>query len=87
MSDHDPRSTNVHVTPVVPPPTGGGSGGLSFAVGAMLVALLAVGYFAIGMPGIPREEARAPDRKVDITIQNQQPPAAPARPTPPPARQ
>lgn len=94
MSDHDRRPTNVNITPVVPPPTAGGNGGLSFIVGALLVAVLAVGYFAIGMPGLKApNEARAPDREIDATIQHPAPadptaptapaaPAAPAQPRP-----
>lgn len=90
MSDYDRRPTNVNVTPVVPPATAGGNGSLSFMVGALLVAVLAVGYFAMGMPGLKApNEARAPDRKIDVTIQQpaQQPapagPTAPATPAPP----
>jgi hypothetical protein len=86
MSDYDDRRpTNVNVTPVVPPATAGGNGGLSFMVGALLVAVLAVGYFAMGMPGLKSpNEARAPDRKIDVTIQ-QPAPAAPATPAAPAA--
>lgn len=89
MSDYDRRPTNVNVTPVVPPATAGGNGGLSFMVGALLVAVLAVGYFAMGMPGLKApNEARAPDRKIDVTVrQPAQPaptdPTAPATPVPP----
>jgi hypothetical protein len=85
MSDLYPRPTNVHVTPVVPPATAGGNGGLSFMVGALLVAVLAIGYFAMGMPGLKApNEARAPDRKIDVTIQ-QPAPATPAGPGAPAA--
>lgn len=86
MSDYDRRPTNVNVTPVVPPATAGGNGSLSFMVGALLVAVLAVGYFAMGMPGLKApNEARAPDRKIDVTIQQPAPagPTAPATPAPP----
>lgn len=86
MSDYDRRPTNVNVTPVVPPATTGGGSGLSFMVGALLVAVLAVGYFALGMPGLNKapNQAQAPDRKIDVTIQ-QPAPAAPTAPAAPAA--
>ncbi len=87
MSDYDRRPTNVNVTPVVPPPTAGGGSGLSFMVGALLVAVLAIGYFAVGMPGLNKSpsQAQAPDRKIDVTIQQPAPaqPASPATPAAP----
>lgn len=89
MSDFDRRPTNVNVTPVVPRATAGGNGSLPFMVGALLIAVLAVGYFVMGMPGLKSpNEARAPDRKIDVTIQQPAQPApadptAPATPGPP----
>ena len=79
MSDHDPRPTSVNVTAT---PAGGGSSGLAFIVGGLVVAVLAEGYFFLGMPGIARHDAaRAPDRNINVTIE--QPKAAPATPAAP----
>lgn len=87
MSDDDRRPTNVNVTPVVPPATAGGNRAMSFIVGALLVAVLAVGYFAMGMPGLKApNEARAPDRQIDVTIQQPASTAPTAPVTPAPAR-
>ena len=68
------------VTPVVPRgATAGGNRILSLVVAALLVAVLAGGYFAMGMPGLGApEEARAPDRGIDAIEQ-----PVPASPTPP----
>lgn len=71
MSDDDPRSNMFNVTPQVRPPTQNGSSGLALMVGALLIAVLAVGYFAIGMPGLQRHEAQAPTRQIDVMIQQQ----------------
>jgi hypothetical protein len=77
MSDRDPKPTTFQVS------QGGASGGLYFIVGGLIVALVAVGYFLIGMPGMNGNVARAPGsgpaNKVDITVQQ---PAAPAAPAP-----
>jgi hypothetical protein len=83
MSDHDPRPNTFNVTPQVPPPTQNSSSGLAFMVGALLIAVLAIGYFAIGMPGLQRHEAQAPTRQIDVTIQQ---PANPAPAPPAPAQ-
>jgi hypothetical protein len=89
MSDHDPRPSTFKVTPQVPPPTQGSSSGFAFMVGALLIAVLAIGYFAIGMPGLQRHEAQAPARQIDVTVQqpaNQAPATLPAMAPPAPAR-
>ncbi len=79
MADHDPQPTSVNVTST---PASGGSSGLAFIVGGLVVAVLAGGYFLIGMPGIGRHDAaRAPDRNINVTIE--QPKAAPAAPAAP----
>ncbi len=81
MPDYDPR-TDVHVT--AGPTTGGG--GLYFIVGALVVAVLVGGYFMLGAPGLHSDVARAPDRNVNVTVEQ---PSAPAQaaPTPAPQRQ
>lgn len=82
MPDYDPR-TDVHVT--AGPTTGGG--GLYFIVGALVVAVLVGGYFMLGAPGLHSDVARAPDRNVNVTVEQ---PSAPARAAPaptPPQRQ
>lgn len=83
MSDHDPRPNTFNVTPQAPPPTQSSSTGLAFMVGALLIVVLAVGYFAIGMPGLQRHEAQAPARQIDVTIQQPANPAPAAAPAPP----
>lgn len=81
MSDYEPR-TNVHVT--APPSSGGG---LYFIVGALVVAVLAGAYFLVGMPGLQNSNvARAPDRNVNITVEQPRS-AAPASPAPAAPRQ
>ena len=85
MPDYDPK-TDVHVTAG---PTSGG-GGLYFIVGALVVAVLVGGYFMLGAPGLHSNVARAPDRSVDVTVEQPSAPAqtAPAHPAPaPPQRQ
>ena len=84
MSDHDPRPTSINVTST---PTSGGGSGLAFVVGGLVVAVLAAGYFLMGMPGIARHDtARAPDRNINVTIeQPKATPAAPAAPATPAA--
>jgi hypothetical protein len=85
MSEYDSKPT-VNVSQA---PGGGTGGGLYFIVGGLIVAVVAVGYFLIGMPGLHGNVARAPDTKVDVTVQQpaQQPaaPAAPAAPATPAA--
>lgn len=81
MSDHDRRSTDLH-TPVVPPATASGGSGLPWIVAGLLVVVLAVGYFTLGIPILRApDQARAPESRVDVTIQ-QPAPAAPAQPRP-----
>lgn len=81
MSDHDPRPNTFNVTPQVPPPTQNGSSGLAFMVGALLIAVLAIGYFAIGMPSLQSDEARVPAAQIDTVRQPpSQPPASPPAP-------
>ncbi len=79
MPDYDPRS-DVHVT--AGPTTGGG--GLYFIVGALVVAVLVGGYFMLGAPGLHSNVARAPDRNVNVTVEQPSAPAqtAPANPGP-----
>ena len=76
MSDYETR-TDIHVTPA------SSSGGLYFIVGALAVAVLVGAYFLIGAPGIHTNVARAPDRNVNVTIEQPRAPAAPAAPAPP----
>jgi hypothetical protein len=76
MPDYDPR-TDIHVTPG--PTTSGG--GLYFIVGALVMAVLVGAYFLLGAPGLHSNVARAPDRNVNVTIEQ------PAPPTPAPAPQ
>jgi hypothetical protein len=76
MSDYEPR-TDVHVTPA------SGGGGLYFIVGALVVAVLVGGYFLFGAPGLHSNVARAPDRNINVTVeQPRAPAAAPAAPAP-----
>ena len=67
MAIHDPRP------PTFPISRGGAGGGLYFTVASLLVALLAVGYVLIGMPGLRDDMASAPGRGV-----TSEQPAAPA---------
>jgi len=77
MSDYEPR-TDVHVTPA------SGGGGLYFIVGALVVAVLIGGYFLFGAPGLHSNVARAPDRNINVTVeQPRAPAAAPAAPAAP----
>jgi len=82
MSDYDPK-TNVHVTSV---PSSGGGGGLYFIVGALVVAVLVGAYFMFGAPGMQSNVARAPDRNINVTVEQPAPakpaPATPAAPAP-----
>lgn len=80
MSDYEPKPTNINVTPTT---TGGG--GLYFIVGALVVAVLAGAYFLIGVPGLHNNVATAPDRNINVTIEQPRAPAAPAAPAPAPA--
>mgnify|MGYP003386275227 FL=1 len=81
MADHDPQPTSINVTST---PASGGSSGLAFIVGGLVVAVLAAGYFLMGMPGISHNNtARAPDRNINVTIE--QPKATPATPATPAA--
>ncbi|MBI2736366.1 MAG: hypothetical protein HYX38_07455 [Rhodospirillales bacterium] len=77
MADYDPK-TDVHVT--AGPTTGGG--GLYFIVGALAVAVLVGGYFMLGAPGLHSDVARAPDRNVNVTVEQ---PSVPAQAAPAPA--
>jgi hypothetical protein len=81
MSDYDPK-TNIHVTPGPP----SSSGGLYFIVGALVVAVLVGAYFMFGAPGLHSNVARAPDRNVNVTVEQPAQPA-PANPAPAPQRQ
>lgn len=73
MSDYEPKPTNVTVTPAT------GGGGLYFLVGALLVAVLVGGYFVLGAPGLHTSNvARAPDRNINVTVEQPRAPAAPA---------
>ena len=82
MAEFDSKPTvNVSTSP-----SGGSTGGgLYLIVGGLIVAVVAVGYFLIGMPGLHGNVARAPDTKVDVTIQPPAAPAAPAAPATPAA--
>jgi len=88
MSDRDRRPTDVQ-TPVVPPATAAGAGRLPLIVAGLLLVVLAVGYFAIGMPVLRApDEARAPGPRngapIEQSVPGEQPapgvPAAPAAP-------
>ena len=61
MSDYEPKST------IIAPATEGG--GLYFLVGALVVAALVGAYFLFGAPGLHDNMARAPDRNVNVTIE------------------
>ena len=76
MSDYEPKLTNVTVTPAT------GGGGLYFLVGALLVAVLVGRYFVLGAPGLHTNMARAPDRNINVTVEQPRAPAAPAAPAP-----
>jgi len=81
MADYDPK-TDIHVT--AGPPSGGG--GLYFIVGALVVAVLVGAYFMFGAPGLHNNVARAPDRNVNVTVEQPAPAnPAPANPAPAPA--
>jgi hypothetical protein len=84
MPDYDPK-TDIHVTSG--PPSGGG--GLYFIVGALVVAVLVGAYFMFGAPGLHSNVARAPERNVNVTVEQPRTPAqpAPASPAPAPQRQ
>ncbi len=84
MSDRDRRLTDVQ-TPIVPPATAGGNGRLPLIVAGLLVVVLAVGYFAIGLPVLRApDEARVPKPLIDVTLQQPSPVApVPAQPAPP----
>ncbi|TAJ40037.1 MAG: hypothetical protein EPO55_09850 [Reyranella sp.] len=60
MCDHDPRPTSVNVTAT---PASGGSSGLAFIVGGLVVAVLAGGYFLLGMPGTAAPSTPAAPRQ------------------------
>ena len=84
MPDYDPE-TDIPVTSG--PPSSGG--GLYFIVGALVVAVLVGAYFMFGAPGLHNNVARAPDRNVNVTVEQPRAPAqtAPATPAPAPAPQ
>jgi len=69
MAIHEPR------TPTFPISRGGAGGGLYFTVASLLLALLAVGYVVIGMPGLRDDMASAPGP--GVTTQQPAPPAVP----------
>lgn len=79
MSDYDPRPTNINVTS-----SPSGSGGLYFLVGALLVAAAVGAYVLLGAPGLHTNVARAPDRNINVTVEQPRTPA-PAVPAPPAA--
>lgn len=82
MSDRDRRPTDLQ-TPVVPPATAAGAGRLPLIVAGLLLVVLAVGYFAIGMPVLRApDEARAPGPRNDATIDATGGQSAPAAPAP-----
>lgn len=84
MSDRDRQPAHLQ-TPVVPPATAGGTGGLPYIVAVLLVAVLAVGYFAMGVPVLKApDEARAPLAGADSTVRQPVPDDAdaPAQPRP-----
>jgi hypothetical protein len=85
MADYDQQPTSVNVTAT--PASSGGVSGLAFIVGGLVVAVLAAGYFLMGMPGIAHHDtARAPDRNINVTVeQPKATPAAPAAPATPTA--
>lgn len=60
MSDHDSRPTSVNVTAS---PAGGGSSGLAFIVGGLVVAVLAGSYLLMAMPGIAAPATSAARRQ------------------------
>lgn len=69
MTDRDRRPTDMQA-PVIPPATAAGNGGLPFIIAGLLMIVLAVGYFAVGIPVLTAsDEARSPDRRIDATIQ------------------
>ena len=72
MSNYEPKPTNIVVTPAT------GGGGLYFLVGALVVAVLVGAYFLLGAPGLHNNIARAPDRNVNVTIEQPRAPATPA---------
>lgn len=87
MSDYDSKPTNINVTPST-----GGGGGLYFLVGALMVAVLVGAYFVLGAPGLHSNVARAPDRNINVTVEQPRTPApatpaAPAAPAPAAPRQ
>lgn len=82
MRDYDSKP-NVHVTAA---PAAGG-GGLYFIVGALVVAVLVGAFFLFGAPGLHSNVARAPDRNVNVTVEQPRTPAQPAPATPAPAPQ
>lgn len=86
MSDRDRQPTDVQ-TPVVPPATAAGNGRMPLIVAGLLLVVLAVGYFAVGMPVFRApDEARAPRPPIDATLRQPAPvapvPAPPAEPRP-----
>ncbi|MFN4016436.1 MAG: hypothetical protein ACK4JB_13940 [Reyranella sp.] len=87
MSDRDRQPADLQ-TPVVPPATAGGTGGLPYIVAVLFVVVLAVGYFAMGIPVLKApDEARAPEAGIDSIAGKPVPvvpddPAAPAQPRP-----
>lgn len=78
MSNYEPKPTNITVSPSA-------GGGLYFIVGALVVAALVGAYFLFGSPGLHNNVARAPDRNVNVTIEQPRAPASPAPATPAPA--
>jgi hypothetical protein len=66
MLQRDPKPPTFTIS------SGGAGGGLYFTVASLLIALLAIGYILIGMPGLRDDVASAPDSNVTA-----QQPAAP----------
>ncbi len=87
MSDRDRQPVDLQ-TPVVPPATAGGTGGLPYVVAVLFMVVLAVGYFAMGIPVLKApDEAHAPEAGIDATVPQPVPvvsddPAAPAQARP-----
>ena len=75
MFDDKPKSPNLDLNSTT------GDGGLYFLIGALAVAVLVAGYFVIGAPGLHTNVARAPDRAVDVTVEQPRTPSAIADPT------
>jgi hypothetical protein len=78
--DYDPKMTNITVAP-------SSGGGVYFLICALLVAVLVGGYFMLGAPGLHTNVARAPDRNINVTVEQPRAPATPTAPAPATPRQ